>query len=191
MLRQRDAEAAGLGLGLAAPTHLAVGLMKKPHGVKGDVIVYPLTDAPAQVFTIGRVLAVLDAEGRPTGNDMVVERSRDYHRAWLLHFKGIEDRTGLEALRQRYLGIAVGEARPLAEGEFYLHELVGLAVVLKDKTPVGTVDVVYEAPQGYLLNVRAESGKQHLVPFRPEVVRRVDRGERLIVITPPEGLLEL
>ena len=42
---------------MTSPTHLAVGLLKKPHGVKGDVLVFPLTDAPEQVFTIGRTLA--------------------------------------------------------------------------------------------------------------------------------------
>jgi 16S rRNA processing protein RimM len=176
---------------LPTPTHLAVGLLKKPHGVKGDVLIYPLTDAPEQVFVPGRVVAVLDKQGRPVGRDLVVQRARAYHRAWLLHFEGVEDRAALEALRERHLGIHVGEARPLEEGEFYLHELIGLRVELKDKSPVGTVHSVYEAPQGYLLGVRSEGGKEHLLPFTPEVVRRVDRAERLVVVTPPEGLLEL
>lgn len=176
---------------MSQPTHLAVGLLKKPHGVKGDVLVYPLTDAPELVFTQGRVLAVLDREGRPVGSEVVVVRARAYQRAWLVHFRGMEDREALEALRERYLGIAAGEARPLREGEFYLHELIGLAVELKDKTPVGVVSDVYEAPQGYLLGVKNEGGKEHLVPFNPGIVRRVDRAERRIVITPPDGLLEL
>ena len=176
---------------MSAPTHLAVGLLKKPHGVKGDVLIFPLTDAPEQMFAVGRVLVVLDREGRPTGGELVVSRSRAYHRAWLVHFEGVEDRAALEALRERCLGVAVGEARPLAEGEFYLHELIGLAVELKDRTPVGVVRDVYEAPQGYLLGVRAEGGKEHLVPFNPGIVRRVDRAERRVVITPPDGLLEL
>ncbi len=176
---------------MSRPTHLAVGLLKKPHGVKGDVQVLPLTDAPELVFTAGRILAVLDREGRPVGSEVVLVRARAYHRAWLVHFEGMEDRTALEVLRGRYLGIAVGEARPLGEGEFYLHELIGLAVELLDKTPVGLVSDVYEAPQGYLLGVRAEGGKEHLVPFNPGIVRRVDRAERRVVITPPDGLLEL
>ena len=176
----------------SGPTHLAVGLLKKPHGVKGDVLVLPLTDAPEKMFRPGRVLALLDRQGRPTGETLTVERSRSYHRAWLLHFAGIEERTALEAVRERALGITVGEARPLAPGEFYMHELIGLTVVLKDKTPVGTVREVFEAPQSWLLSVaREDGGKDHLVPFVAGVVRRVDRGAQTVVIDPPDGLLEL
>lgn len=193
MLRDRDAEAPGVGLAtVAGPTHLAVGLLKKPHGVKGDALVFPLTDAPEAVFHAGRVLAVLDEQGRPTGETLTVARGRGYQRAWLVHFAGIEDRVGLEAIRQRYLGIAAQEARPLAPGEFYLHELVGLRVELLDHTAVGTVREVLEAPQGWLLGVAREGGgKDHLIPFAAGVVRRVDRGAGTIVIEPPDGLLEL
>ena len=193
MLRHRDAEAASLGLTVAAPTHLAVGLLKKPHGVKGDVLVYPLTDAPEQVFTKGRLLTVLDGEGQPTGKSLEVTLARDYHRAWLLHFKGIDDRSALEQMRERFLGIPASEGRELKEGEFRLHELEGMSVVLREDRSqvVGTVHTVYDAPQGWLLGVRSAEGKEHLIPFTPAVVRRVDRTEQQIQITPPAGLLEL
>jgi 16S rRNA processing protein RimM len=177
---------------MPGPTHLAVGILKKPHGVKGDCLVFPLTDDPESVFAVGHVLVVLDRQGEPTGGTLTVTRGRAYQRAWLLHFEGMDDRTALEVLRERCLGVTVGEARPLGEGEFYLHELVGLRVELKDRTLVGTVREVYEAPQGYLLSVAraAGTGPDHLVPFVPGLVRRVERGERM-VIEPPEGLLEL
>ncbi len=175
---------------MSGPTHLAVGLLRKPHGVQGDVLVYPLTDAPEQVFQSGRQLMVLDREGAPTGRTLKLKRGRSYQRAWLLHFEGMNDREAFEDLREVYLGVAVGDARPLAEGEFYLHELVGLSVQTADKTPVGTVAEVYEAPQGVLLSVRNE-GKEHLIPFRAGIVRRVDRGARMVTVDPPAGLLEL
>jgi 16S rRNA processing protein RimM len=177
---------------MSAPTHLAVGLLKKAHGVKGDVLVLPTTDAPEQVFVPGRVLALMDRQGKLGGTEVTVVKARDYHRAWLLHFKGIETREGIEALKGGpALAILIGEARPLAADEFYLHELVGMAVMLKDKTPVGTAHSVYEAPQGQLIGVRSEAGKEHLIPLNPEMVRRVDREKRTITITPPDGLLEL
>jgi 16S rRNA processing protein RimM len=176
---------------MVGPTHLAVGLLKKPHGVKGDVLVYPMTDAPEEIFRAGRVLAVLDRQGEATGETLTVQRGRAYQRAWLLHFEGLDDRTALETMRERYLGITIGEARPLAEGEFYLHELVGLAVTKYGDGLVGTVREVVEAPQGPLLVVPGEGGKEHLIPFRAGLVRRVDRATRTIVIDPPAGLLEL
>lgn len=174
----------------AGPTHLAVGLLKKPHGLSGDVIVYALTDQPQRVFQAGRRLAVLDKEGAPTGRAVMVKRGRPHGRAWLLHLEGFEDRAALDALREVYLGIEIGDARPLAEGEFFLHELVGLDVQTADKAPVGKVTAVLEAPQGLLLNVRGE-GREHLIPFRAGIVRRVDRAAKMVTVEPPAGLLEL
>jgi len=176
------------------PTHLVVGLLKKPHGVKGDALIYPVTDEPETVFGLGRRLVVLDREGRTTGRELVIERSRAYHRAWLLHFEGIDVREGLDELRERQLAIPFEEARPLDPGEFYLHELVGLKVATAEGAPVGTVEEVIEAPQGYLLQVAdggGEQPKRRLIPFTRAVVERVDRAAGLVVIAPPAGLLEI
>ena len=177
---------------MSGPTHLVVGLLKKPHGVKGDALVLPVTDEPELAFARGRRLVLLDREGQPSGAELVVARSRAYHRAWLLHFEGIEAREQLEAVRERHLAIPVGEARPLAAGEFYLHELKGLRVATAAGAAVGTVEEIVEAPQGWLLDVAGEgNGRRHLIPFTRAVVRRVDRSEGLVVIEPPAGLLEI
>lgn len=175
---------------MAGPTHLVVGLLKKPHGIKGEVLVFPATDEPEAVFRPGRILAVLDRDGRATGRELVVERGRPYQRSWLLRFDGIEDREAVEELREHLLGLAVEDARPLEEGEYYHHELVGLRVLTADGSLVGEVVDLFEAPQGVLLSV-VGSGREHLIPFRSGVVVRVDRSAGHVVIAPPEGLLEL
>jgi 16S rRNA processing protein RimM len=172
------------------PTHLVVGLVKKPHGIKGEVLVYPATDEPEAVFVPGRSLAVLDREGRDSGLEVIVARARAYQRAWLLRIEGIGTREQVEWLRERLLGLRAEEARPLEPGEFYHHELVGLRVETEDGVSVGTVADVIEAPQGLLLSVVGES-REHLVPFVSGVVRRVDRATGVVVIAPPAGLLEV
>ncbi len=175
---------------MGGPTHLVVGLLKKPHGVKGDALIFPVTDEPESVFAVGRRLVVMDREGRATGREVVIERSRAYHRAWLLHFAGIEVREGLDELRERHLAIPFEEARPLDPDEFYQYELVGLRVATVDGAALGEVAEVIEAPQGLLLDV-AGPARHHLIPFTRAVVQRVDRAERLVVIAPPAGLLEI
>ena len=175
---------------MTGPAHLVVGLLKKPHGVKGDALIHPVTDEPDTVFAVGRRVVVLDREGRATGRELVVARSRAYHRAWLLHFEGIETREGLDELRERQLAIPVEEARPLEPNEFYMHELVGLKVATAGGDAVGVVAEVVEAPQGWLLDV-AGDGRRHLIPFTGAVVSRVDRAAGVVVIAPPAGLLEI
>ena len=172
------------------PAHLVVGLVKKPHGLQGEVLVYPATDEPETVFVPGRVLAVLDRDGRATGREIVIARARAFHRAWLLGLEGVGTREQIDPLREKYLGLRAEEARPLEPGEYYYHELVGLRVETEGGRVVGAVADVIEAPQGLILSVDGE-GKQHLVPFVSRVVRRVDREAGVVVIAPPEGLLEV
>lgn len=172
------------------PTHLVVGLVKKPHGIKGEVLVFPASDEPETVFVPGRTLAVLEQDGRATGGEVVIVKARPFHRAWLLHLEGMETREPVEALRQKLLGLRAEEARALEPGEFYYHELVGLRVEAEDGQVVGTVAEVIEAPQGVILDV-AGAAKHHLVPFVSRVVRRVDREGGVLVIAPPPGLLEV
>ena len=177
---------------MSGPTFLVVGLLKKPHGIKGEALIYPVTDEPEAVFLVGRILAVVDRDGAPTGQDLVIERVRPFHRAWLVHFAGFEDRIPVENLRERYLALRPQDVRELGPAEFYYHELVGMVVETggTDGAEVGTVTEVIEAPQGPLLNVKGPA-KEHLIPFAPWLVRRVDRAARRIEIAPPPGLLEV
>ena len=54
------------------PTHLVVGLLKKPHGIQGDALVLPVTDEPDEVFARGKRLVLLDRDGRATGRELVI-----------------------------------------------------------------------------------------------------------------------
>jgi 16S rRNA processing protein RimM len=58
-----------------------------------------------------------------------------------------------------------------------------------DGAVLGTVSALYELPQGLMLEVGEGRGSV-LVPYRVEVVRRVDVDAGVIVVEPPDGLLE-
>jgi 16S rRNA processing protein RimM len=169
--------------------YLAVARFSKPHGLKGEAIVYVLTDRPDDVFVPGRTLRPLDAAGRPAGPGWTIERARAYHRRWLIKFRGLDQRTPLEQLGQVTLGIAAGELPAPAGGGLGVHEIAGAAVLSRGER-VGTATSLIPVPGGLLLAVDIQ-GREVLVPFRPPILVSVDPERREIQIDPPAGLLEL
>jgi 16S rRNA processing protein RimM len=169
--------------------HVVVGRLRKPHGLKGDCTLFPLTDNPDTVFAAGRQVWVVDLEGVQVAGPLTVERSRSYHREWLVKFAGIDHRDALEPFRAHFLGVPAESLDPLAEDEVYLHELDGFSVRLADDTPLGLVSAVYELPAGLMIEVQGPK-REFLLPYKKEFVHQVDRTGRRLVVTPPEGLLD-
>ena len=175
--------------GAGRPAYLAVGRLRKPHGLKGDFAIFPLTGEPEAVFAPGRRLVRLDLEGTVLGEPVEVERSRAYHREWLLKFRGVESRDELDRWRGQFLGAPASELSPPAEGEVYVHELEGFAVRQADGTALGLVSAAYDLPAGLTLEVQGPR-REFLLPFRKEFVQQVDREARLLVVALPTGMLD-
>ncbi len=174
---------------MAESAYLAVARVRKPHGLKGDVVVWLLTDDPEAVFQPGRQLVPIDDDGQPVDQPVTIERSRRYQRQWLLKFEGVQDRPGVDGWRDRVFGVDASELRPPADDELYEHEVPGTDVVVKGEV-VGTALGLVQAPGGTLLEI--EVGERTLlVPFRRPIVKQVDRRRGMIELDPPEGLLEL
>jgi 16S rRNA processing protein RimM len=169
--------------------HLVVGRLRKPHGLKGDVTLFPLTDDPDVVFAPGRPVWLVGLDGEEVAGPLTIERSRVYHREWLVKFEGADDREALEPWRGLFLAVPPEQLAPPAEGEVYLHELEGFSVRLPDETPLGLVSAVYELPAGLMIEVQGPK-REFLLPYKKEFVRSVDREGRRLVVTPPEGLME-
>ena len=177
---------------MTAPEFAIVGRVRKAHGIHGELVVEPLTNVPDAVFAPGRRVFAGTVDGDPARDrrELVVEESRPFKGGWIVAFDSIADRNEAELWRERYLLARVNELAPVEEGEVYIHDLFGLSVVRAGSLePVGEVTDVYELPQGVMLDVRRPSGSV-LIPFRGEVVTRVDLAERRLEIDPPEGLLE-
>jgi 16S rRNA processing protein RimM len=175
------------------PGHLIVGHVSKPHGTKGELFVWPLTDSPGEVFAAGRELLVGDVHGQPDpdAGTLLVERSRPFKRGVLVKFETVDDRDAAESYGRLYLLAPVEALRPLEEGEVFYHQLLGMRVETMDGVAVGEVREVYETEPAHMLEVAAAEGRTHLVPFAERIVREIDVEARRIRIRPPPGLLEL
>ena len=169
--------------------HIVVGRLRKPHGLKGDVTLFPLTDAPDTMLAAGSEVWLVGLDGEAVAGPLTIERSRSYHRAWLLKFAGAEGREALEPWRGLFVAVPAERLTPPAGDEVWLHELAGFSVRLADGTPLGLVSTVYEMPAGLMIEVQGPR-REFMLPYRKEFVREVDREGRRLVVTPPEGLIE-
>ena len=167
---------------------MIVALIRKAHGLDGEVLVELMTGDPDQVFIEDRVFRV---PGRARGPDrLTLIGARRHKGGLLLRFREIEDRTGAELLQGQDLALPANELRALEENEYYLHDLIGYSVVRMNGEPVGVVSTVYETGEQLLLGLEAD-GRELLVPFGRQVVTEVDRQARQITIDPLPGLLEV
>lgn len=180
-------------MGREDPRFLVVGHLNKPHGTKGEIFVWPLTDHPEGVYAPGVVLRVGDGESRDPDPDLPplrVRQVRPFRRGYLVSFGGIEDRTQAELFVGRYLFREIEALEPLAEGELYYHQILGMEVFTRDGRRVGEVTELYELRPADMLEVR-DGDRQVLIPFLESVIVSVDVEAGRLVVDPPEGLLDL
>ncbi len=170
---------------------LVVGRVAKSHGVRGELVVEVRTDEPELRFAPGSVLRGRAPRSTAT-QQYTVESAREHSGRLLVRLDGIADRGAADALRGTVFLVDTAELPPSQDpDEYYDHELEGLTVKLGDGTVVGEVSEVLHSAAGELLSVRAaDNGREILIPFVTAIVPTVSIAEGLIVIDPPEGLLD-
>ena len=180
---------------MTSPAFIIVGRVRKAHGIRGEVVVEPITDAPDAIFASGRRVFAGTVSGDLTPNrtELHVASSRPFNEGFLVSFTEMPDRTVAETWRGRYLLVPADEVPAPGDDEVYIHELPGMRVELASGEIVGTVDATYELPQGLAIDVRRSApreGETVLLLFDERTIASVDRAARRIVVTPPEGMLE-
>jgi 16S rRNA processing protein RimM len=180
---------------MTTPAFIIVGRVRKAHGIRGEVVVEAITDAPDAVFAPGRRVFAGTAAGdlAPNRTELHVDSSRPFNEGLLVGFAEVPDRNVAETWRGRYLLLPADEIPAPGDEEIYVHELLGMRVELESGELVGTVDETYELPQGLALDVRRAPPREKetlLILYDDRTISSVNKDSRVIVVTPPEGLLE-
>lgn len=166
-----------------------VGKVVKPHGIRGEVVVEPFSDRPER-FAPETVLETPMASGE--SRHLVITGSRPHKGRLLVAFDGVADRTEAEALRDHDLHATVELDE---DPETYLTaELVDMPVAHEDGRDLGRVVAVVDVPAaaGYdLLEVERDDGTSWLLPAVEDyvVIDEAPTGPRLVLVSPPEGLV--
>lgn len=168
--------------GGAEPTHLVIGKIVAPFGIRGEVKVRIESDDPERFALLETVY--LGKALRP----YTIESSRIHQGSALLHFRGVDDRTAAEALRDQFVYVTMEEALPLGEGEYYVYQIEGLAAVTAEGERLGTVREVLQTGANDVYVIDGPKG-EILLPVIPDVILGVDLDAGTITVRIPDGLL--
>jgi len=163
------------------PAFLAVGRVLRPHGVRGELRVEIHTDFPER-FGIYRQVYL-----GPGYVPYEIEGHRFHQGRVLLKLREVIDRTAAEVLRGQWVYIAVEDTVPLAKGEVYLHQMLGLRVETVENEDLGEVVDLIETGANLVYVVRGVQG-EILIPDIPNVIEAIDLEAGKLIVRLIEGL---
>ena len=170
-------------------TRFQVGVITSPHGVIGEVNVFPTTDDPKRFKRLKDVILV---QGK-TEKVVEIESVKFFKQMVILKLKGYDDRDAVEKLRQCSLFVPREKAVRLQKDEYFIADLIGLSVLDADKQDeeLGTLEDVMATGANDVYVIRMKNGKELLLPAIKQCVIEVRVEEGFIRVSVPEGLMDL
>ena len=156
---------------------LKVGVITTTHGIRGEVKVYPTTDAD-RFLDLEYVLLDTGREKRK----LEIENVKYFKNLVILKFRGIDYINDIEMYKKR-------EAQELEEDEYYIADLIGMDVVLEDGSKFGTLKDVMETGANDVYVVEDAKGEEILLPAIRECILDVDVEKNIMTIHLMKGLI--
>ena len=165
------------------PAYLAVGFLRRPHGVRGEIQMDVLTDFPERLEP-GALVYVGDDH-----RQIEILSLRMHGKAMLVRLQDCQTPEQAGLYRNQYLFVRADDRPPLPEGEYYHHQLIGLSVVTDDGRALGRLAEILETGANDVYVVVDDSGGESLLPAIPPVVLRIDLEAQIMTVHLLPGLL--
>jgi 16S rRNA processing protein RimM len=147
----------------ATGKRVALAAVAGAHGVKGELRLKLFADS---VDSLAR-----HSHLHVGGRELALRDIKDGGKTAIARFEGISDRSAAEALRGQLVEIDRDQLPPLADGEYYHADLIGLPCLDEGGKQLGTVVAVENFGAGDLLEIERPDGKRSLIPFRDPIAR--------------------
>lgn len=166
---------------------LRVGVITSPHGVRGEVKVFPTTDDMNRFKKLKSVILDTGKEQKT----LEIEQVKFFKNMVILKFKGFDNINDIEAWRQKDLLITREQAVKLKPDENFIVDLIGLTVMTDEGDRLGEMKDVLQTGANDVYIVKADSGKEILLPAIKDCILDVnlEKGEMLVHVL--DGLLDL
>ncbi|MBT2642639.1 ribosome maturation factor RimM [Bacillus sp. ISL-41] len=165
-----------------------VGKIVNTHGIRGEVRVISRTDFPEERYKLGNTL-LLFMPGSKEPEELVVKSHRTHKNFNLLTFEGFDNVNQVERMRGGILKVPETQRGSLEEGEFYFQDILGCTMFTTEGEELGKVIEILTPGANDVWVVKGSNGKELLIPYIEDIVKKVDVKEKVIEIEPMEGLL--
>ncbi len=165
---------------------ISIGRVIKPFGVKGEMKIEPMTDFPGRFNDLRRIYLV-----SPNGAEIECEVRSVRHAGVvpILLFAGYDSPEKAKILNGWFLKVPQEEAVPLPEGTFYQYELIGMEVFSESGDKLGKIVDVFETGSNDVY-VMKQGSKETYIPATKEVVKKINKAEKRMIIRLIDGLME-
>ncbi|AME09351.1 MULTISPECIES: ribosome maturation factor RimM [Gemella] len=167
---------------------LKVGKIVNTHSLKGEVKVISSTDFEKRRFSKGSKLLI--TQGNRVIREVSVENYRNHKNSLLVKFEGIDTIEEAEKLKNMQIKIDSENIDELKENEFYFYEIIGCRVYDEHGEKLGEISEILTPGANDVWVVKAENGKEFLIPYIEDVVKNIDVINKKIEIELMEGLID-
>lgn len=150
------------------PAFLAIGKLRRPHGVRGEIMMDVLTDFPE------RLKPGLQLFVGPDYIPLQLRSQRSHGQTLLMSFEGYNSPEKVGELRNQIVYATAFDLPELEEDEYYFHELLGLDVVAETGESLGKLTEILETGANDVYVVQPDNGPEILLPATEEVILDID-----------------
>ncbi len=172
----------------AQPRYLLLGEVLRPHGVRGELRIRLLTDYPERIARLDAVYLGKSPDA-PHITRYPVEAMRMHQHYGLLKLGGVNNRDQAEPLRELFVMVAIKDAVPLEDDEFYLYQIMGLQAQTESGEILGKISDIIETGANDVYVIDSPQYGEILIPDANNTIVRIDIEAGLMIVNLPEGLL--
>ena len=167
---------------------LKVGKIVNTHSLKGEVKVISSTDFEEERFKKGSKLLI--TRGNQLIREVVVQSYRNHKNFLLVKFEGIDSVEEAEKLNNLQIKINSDEVGELEENEFYFHQIIGCEVFDENDKNLGEIIDILTPGANDVWVIKGENGREILIPYIEDVVKKIDITSKKVNIEVMEGLID-
>lgn len=165
---------------------VAVALLGKTRGNRGEVTAFPLSDKPERYQQLHEVY--LEGAGIGEARPFAVEETWFHQGMLIFKFQGVDTISDAEKLAGAEVRVPASERVALDAGEYFQSDLVGCEVIeRKSGRRLGAVTGWEDGGGSGLLVVDA----RWLIPFVRSICVEIDPAARRIAVDLPDGLQDV